>query len=400
MAIQSAAAAGPQLPSGQVTERAARFLPGLRLLAAGIVGLLAGVALAVVASRQSHGAAVALVVLCVLVFIASGLVLAGLTPVVPGQARVVQLFGRYRGTIRDSGLQWVNPFTRRIAVSTRIRNQESAQAKVNDADGNPIEIAAVVVWQVADTASAIYSVDDYTQFVTIQTETAVRHIASSYPYTSRREGELSLRDNADEITGRLSAEIAARVAPAGVHIIESRLTRLSYAAEIAQAMLRQQQASAVVGARRTIVEGAVGMVQLALQRLQERGHRRAGRGAQGLDGLQPARGPVQRAGHPAGRQHRHPLPVTAAHDHRHGTAVTERKSVLLRLDPAVHDALARWAGDELRSTNAQIEFLLRRALADAGRLPGRARPMRPRGRPPAASRTGTSPPPPGEDQPG
>ncbi len=127
-------------------------------------------------------------VLCVLIFIASGLALAGLTPVVPGQARVVQLFGRYRGTIRDSGLQWVNPFTRRIAVSTRIRNQESAQAKVNDADGNPIEIAAVVVWQVADTASAIYSVDDYTQFVTIQTETAVRHIASSYPYTSRHEG--------------------------------------------------------------------------------------------------------------------------------------------------------------------------------------------------------------------
>ena len=269
MAIQSAAAAGPQLPSGQVSERAARFLPGLRLLAAGIVGLLAGVALAVVASRQSHGAAAALVVVCVLIFIASSLVLAGLTPVVPGQARVVQLFGRYRGTIREPGLQWVNPFTRRIAVSTRIRNQESAQAKVNDADGNPIEIAAVVVWQVADTASAIYSVDDYTQFVTIQTETAVRHIASSYPYTSRREGELSLRDNAEQITSRLSAEIAARVAPAGVHIIESRLTRLSYAAEIAQAMLRQQQASAVVGARRTIVEGAVGMVQLALQRLQE-----------------------------------------------------------------------------------------------------------------------------------
>jgi regulator of protease activity HflC (stomatin/prohibitin superfamily) len=181
----------------------------------------------------------------------------------------VQLFGRYRGTIRDPGLQWVNPFTRRIAVSTRIRNQESAQAKVNDADGNPIEIAAVVVWQVADTARAIYSVDAYTQFVTIQTETAVRHIASSYPYTSRREGELSLRDNADEITGKLSAEIAARVAPAGVRIIESRLTRLSYAPEIAQAMLRQQQANAVVGARQRIVEGAVGMVQLALQRLQD-----------------------------------------------------------------------------------------------------------------------------------
>ena len=271
MAIRTAAAAGPQLPGPPVTERAARSLPGLRILVAGIVAILAGVAIAVVASHQSHGVAVALVVLCVLIFIASGLALAGLTPVVPGQARVVQLFGRYRGTIRDPGLQWVNPFTRRIVVSTRIRNQESAQAKVNDADGNPIEIAAVVVWQVADTASAIYSVDDYTQFVTIQTETAVRHIASSYPYTSRHEGGLSLRDNADEVTGELSTEITARVASAGVHIIESRLTRLSYAPEIAQAMLRQQQASAVVGARQRIVEGAVGMVQLALQRLQDEG---------------------------------------------------------------------------------------------------------------------------------
>ena len=271
MATQTAVAAGPRPPDRQVTEGEARFLPGVRMLAAGIVLLLAGVALAVVASHLSHGATVALVVLCVLIFITGGLMLRGLTSVVPGQARVIQLFGRYRGTIRDSGLQWVNPFTLRIAVSTRIRNQESAQAKVNDAEGNPIEIAAVVVWQVSDTARAIYSVDDYTQFVTIQTETAVRHIASSYPYTSRREGEVSLRDNADEVTGELSTEIAARVAPAGVRIIESRLTRLSYAPEIAQAMLRQQQASAVVGARQRIVEGAVGMVQLALQRLQDEG---------------------------------------------------------------------------------------------------------------------------------
>jgi hypothetical protein len=271
MATQNAAAGGPELPAQRVTETVARFLPGLRMLVAGIVLLLAGVALVVQASHQSHGVAMALTLLCVLIFIASALALAGLTPVVPGQARVVQLFGRYRGTIRDSGLQWVNPFTRRIAVSTRIRNQESAQAKVNDADGNPIEIAAVVVWQVQDTASAVYSVDDFTPFVTIQTETAVRHIASSYPYDNRGSGKLSLRDNADEITQKLSAEIAARVAPAGVHIIESRLTRLSYAPEIAQAMLRQQQASAVVGARARIVEGAVGMVRLALERLKEEG---------------------------------------------------------------------------------------------------------------------------------
>jgi regulator of protease activity HflC (stomatin/prohibitin superfamily) len=165
----------------------------------------------------------------------------------------------------------VNPFAKRRQVSTRIRNLETPQAKVNDADGNPIEIAAVVVWQVADTALAIYAVDNFERFVAIQAETAVRHIASTYAYDTRGSGELSLRDNADEITGQLTAEISARVAAAGVLIIESRLTRLSYAPEIAQAMLRQQQASAVVGARQRIVEGAVGMVQLALQRLDEEG---------------------------------------------------------------------------------------------------------------------------------
>ena len=255
----------------QVTERVARFWPGVRMLVLGIVLIPAGVAVLVVESHYRHGVADLLLTLGVLLFVASSFVLAGLTPIAPGRARVVQLFGRYRGTVRESGMQWVNPFTKRIVVSTRIRNQESAQAKVNDADGNPIEIAAVVVWQVHDTASAVYSVDDFTQFVTIQTETAVRHIASSYPYDNRGSGALSLRDNADEITQQLSAEVAIRVRPAGVHIIESRLTRLSYAPEIAQAMLRQQQASAVVGARQRIVEGAVGMVKLALERLQEEG---------------------------------------------------------------------------------------------------------------------------------
>ena len=271
VATQNAPAAGPELPRPPVTERVARFLPGLPMLALGIVLILAGIVLIVLASHQSGGTNKALIWLGVLVFIVASLMLGGLTPVVPGRPRVVQLFGKYRGTIREPGLQWVNPFTKRIVVSTRIRNQESAQAKVNDADGNPIEIAAVVVWQVQDTASALYSVDDYTQFVTIQTETAVRHIASSYPYDNRGSGALSLRDNAEDITGQLSDEIADRVRAAGVHIIESRLTRLSYAAEIAQAMLRQQAASAVVGARQRIVEGAVGMVKLALERLQEEG---------------------------------------------------------------------------------------------------------------------------------
>jgi regulator of protease activity HflC (stomatin/prohibitin superfamily) len=257
--------------SQQVTERRARFLPGLQMLVLGIIVLAAGIAVLWLASRSSGDAKTGLIWLGALLILAGAGVLRGLTPVVPGRSHVVQLFGKYRGTIREPGLQWVNPFTNRIVVSTRIRNQESAQLKVNDADGNPIEIAAVVVWQVQDTAHAIYAVDDYRHFVTVQTETAVRHTASSYPYDNRGSGALSLRDNADEITGRLSAELSERTKSAGVQIIETRLTRLSYAPEIAQAMLRQQQASAVVGARQRIVEGAVGMVRLALERLEEEG---------------------------------------------------------------------------------------------------------------------------------
>ena len=269
MAVQTSAGTGQQLAAPPVAEYQARATRGTKVLVGGIVLVIVGVVVLVNANKQTGATKTALVWLGVLLIIIATAGLAGLTPVAPGQARVLQLFGKYRGTVREPGMQWVNPFTRRIRVSTRIRNHETAQAKVNDADGNPIEIAAVVVWQVQDTAKAIYAVDEYVKFVAIQTETAVRHTASSYPYTSQDGSALSLRDNADEITQRLSAEIAARVASAGVTIIESRLTRLSYAAEIAQAMLRQQQASAVVGARMTIVEGAVSMVRLALQRLEE-----------------------------------------------------------------------------------------------------------------------------------
>ena len=270
MSAQAPVGPGQELAVRQVAESKAWSVPGVRVLVLGIATLLAGIALLVLGITSSPGAGrTTLIVAAVLLLIAAELARRGLTSVVAGEARAVQLFGRYRGTIRAPGLHWVNPFARRRRVSTRIRNQETAVAKVNDADGNPIEIAAVVVWQVQDTAKAIYAVDDFPKFVAIQTETAVRHTASSYPYTSRVEGELSLRDNADEITQRLSDEIAVRVRPAGVTIVESRLTRLSYAPEIAQAMLRQQQANAVVGARQRIVEGAVGMVQLALQRLQE-----------------------------------------------------------------------------------------------------------------------------------
>jgi regulator of protease activity HflC (stomatin/prohibitin superfamily) len=205
-----------------------------------------------------------------LLLLLAALLLAGLTSVAPGTARVVQLFGRYAGTMRTPGLRWVNPFTRRPHISTRLRNHETATEKVNDADGNPIEIAAVVVWQVADTARAVYEVDNFVTFVGTQAETAVRHIASQYPYDARHEGQLSLRENVAQITGELSAEIAERVAPAGVHILESRLSRLSYAPEVARAMLQRQQADAVVAARKIIVDGAVSMVELALDRLAER----------------------------------------------------------------------------------------------------------------------------------
>jgi regulator of protease activity HflC (stomatin/prohibitin superfamily) len=247
-------------------------VPGIPVLALGIVLVLAGIGMFIAGGAGGSGAGrVVLIVIGIVVILVAVAAFIGLTPVVAGEARVVQLFGRYQGTVRTPGMQWVNPLAVRRRVSVRIRNLETTQAKVNDADGNPIEIAAVVVWQVRDTAQALYAVDDYPAFVAIQTETAVRHIASSYPYSSGREGELSLRENAEEITGKLSAEIGDRVRAAGVAIIESRLTRLSFAPEIAQAMLRQQQASAVVGARRTIVEGAVGMVRLALQRLDEEG---------------------------------------------------------------------------------------------------------------------------------
>jgi regulator of protease activity HflC (stomatin/prohibitin superfamily) len=251
-------------------ERAAWYIPGLMLILGNLVVLVAAILLLWQSVVQKGATSAVFAVLGTVLAIAFFIVLRGIIVVAPGRAHVVQLFGKYKGTVREPGMQWVNPFSDRIPISTRIRNLETAQAKVNDADGNPIEIAAVVVWQVEDTAQATYSVDDFLTFVAIQAETAVRHIASSYPYDARGvEGVLSLRDNADEITGRLSAELSDRVRAAGVQVIETRLTRLSYAAEIAGAMLRQQQAAAVVGARAKIVEGAVGMVRMALQRLDE-----------------------------------------------------------------------------------------------------------------------------------
>jgi hypothetical protein len=270
MSAQTQTTATPlYTPPVPLNEHEAWFIRGVAFL---LIDLVLWVVMGVLFWQSAvHGGPVkaVFIILGIVFAIVAGFVLRGLVIVAPGRAHVIQLFGNYKGTIRQPGMQFVNPFAVRIQVSTRIRNLETAQTKVNDADGNPIEIAAVVVWQVKDTAQATYSVDDYAKFVAIQAETAVRHIASSYPYDSRGTDALSLRENAEEITGKLTDELNQRVLAAGVEVIETRLTRLSYAAEIAQAMLRQQQASAVVGARSKIVEGAVGMVKMALERLDE-----------------------------------------------------------------------------------------------------------------------------------
>ena len=266
----------PTMPEPHVREKVAFGSSGLPVLGLAVLVHLVAIALVLIGVFRLAGAdgdapmpGIVLVVLGALLFVGGGILSGGLIMVAPGEARVIQFFGRYVGTVRTDGLRWINPFTFRRRISTRIRNHETAVTKVNDADGNPIEIAAVVVWRITDTARAVFEVDDYDEFVNIQAETAVRHIATSYPYDAHGDNELSLRENASEITEKLSVEIAARVEAAGVEVIESRLTHLAYAQEIAGAMLRRQQAGAVVAARQRIVEGAVGMVQLALKELAE-----------------------------------------------------------------------------------------------------------------------------------
>jgi len=194
----------------------------------------------------------------------------GLTVVNPNEAKVIQLFGVYKGSIKEPGFWWVNPLSTRRRVSLRIRNFESGKLKVNDHDGNPIEIAAVVVWRVVETAEAIFQVDDYEHFVHVQSESALRNLATRYPYDAHEPDQMSLRTSVVEIAHRLRDEIQERLAKAGVEVIESRFTHLAYAPEIASAMLRRQQASAIIAARQKIVEGAVGMVEMALDLLNEK----------------------------------------------------------------------------------------------------------------------------------
>ncbi len=252
----------------QVVEREAGAANGFLGLTVTVVLLLGGTALVVYGGSSE----LVLPLVAGLLALALGAVLAfGLQAVQPNQARVLTLFGSYAGSLRSAGFWWVNPFTSKKPVSLRVRNFTSERVKVNDADGNPVEIAAVVVWRVAESAKAVFDVDDYEQFVGIQSETALRGLATRYPYDASGQDRPSLRENPDELADALRKELEQRLEVAGVDVIEARLTHLAYAPEIAQAMLRRQQAQAVVSARRLIVEAAVGMVEDALNGLSERG---------------------------------------------------------------------------------------------------------------------------------
>jgi len=255
---------------------------GASVLAPGIVAfvvLVAGViGAAIMAERQSRmggdgGANLwgFLIALCMLLNLANVLIMTGLTVVAPNTAKVVVLFGTYKGTIKAQGFWWVNPFSKRTEISPRTRNKVTPTIKVNDIRGNPIEIGAVVVWRVVDTARASFDVDSYSGFVDTQCESAVRHMASTYSYDTVAEHEMSLRGSTNEVSKSLMTELQVRVAQAGIIIEETRLSHLAYAPEIAGAMLRRQQADAVVSARFRIVEGGAGMVESALEHLEKCG---------------------------------------------------------------------------------------------------------------------------------
>ncbi|WP_326562836.1 SPFH domain-containing protein [Micromonospora sp. NBC_01796] len=244
-------------------ERVVFRMSGFLMIA--VLVVLAAAAAGVLVAVGNDGAIVATAVTYAVLAAIAG---TGFTIVNPNNAQVVQFFGRYVGTIRDAGFHWTMPLTARTQVTLRVRNFETARLKVSDADGNPVEIAAVVVWRVVDAAKAVFAVDDHVEYVAVQAETAVRHLATSYPYEAHDSGRASLRDSA-VVSEELTHELRERSEMAGVEVLESRTTHLAYAPEIAQAMLARQQASAIVGARYKIVEGAVGMVSLALDKLRE-----------------------------------------------------------------------------------------------------------------------------------
>jgi regulator of protease activity HflC (stomatin/prohibitin superfamily) len=238
--------------------------PGLGMLALFLGGLVLGGLMFFGGAGMSSPF---FIILGIVLGILSVFGLTGLFTVSPNEAKVLQLFGNYKGTVREPGLRWVNPFYTKRSISLRVRNFESERLKVNDLDGNPIEIAAVVVWRVVDTAEALFHVDNYDNFVHVQSESAVRNMALSYPYDAHGEGDISLRSHTAEIAEHLKSEIQERLTKAGVEVMEARISHLAYAPEIAHAMLQRQQASAVIAARQKIVEGAVGMVEMALKLL-------------------------------------------------------------------------------------------------------------------------------------
>ena len=248
------------LPPSVLNDRIVATVAGLPALALWIVGL---VGLIFLVPRVPFVAVPALVVLIVCVF--------GFFINQPNQAKVMQLFGHYVGTTRDAGLRWANPFYTKRTISLRVRNFESTKLKVNDLDGSPIEIAAVVVWQVTNSAQACFQVDDYESFVHIQSEAALRALATSYPYDQHEGDQISLRSHSHEVAEQLQKEVQHKLEMAGVLVLDTRITHLAYAPEIAQAMLQRQQAGAIIAARQRIVEGAVGMVELALAQLSARG---------------------------------------------------------------------------------------------------------------------------------
>ena len=245
-------------------ETVARTTSGYPMLAVLPITIVTGIAGAALLSG------VAVKILAVVITVMACVCLAGFYMVAPNEGRVLQLFGQYVGTDRALGLRWANPFYSKQRVSLRIRNFESGQLKVNDSAGNPIEIAAVVVWRVVDTAEAVFEVDDYEDYVAIQSEAAIRNMATSYPYDDHEGESITLRGSANEIGDILKAEVQERLGKAGVEVLEARISHLAYAPEIASAMLQRQQASAIVAARSKIVEGAVSMVEAALDQLTQR----------------------------------------------------------------------------------------------------------------------------------
>jgi regulator of protease activity HflC (stomatin/prohibitin superfamily) len=250
-----------------IRERAAASLPGLPVL---LVVLVAIGFLVYALIAQPFGDSVATIITEALLIVVFCFLAGGVFVVNPNEGRVLQLFGDYVGTATTAGLRWANPFYTKKRISLRVRNFESTKLKVNDLEGNPIEIAAVVVWRVVDTAEAIFEVDDYQNFVKVQSEAAVRNLATSYKYDAHEEDQMSLRGNTIAVADHMKKEIQDRLAKAGVEVLEARISHLAYAPEIAQAMLQRQQAGAIIAARQRIVEGAVGMVQMALDMLSQR----------------------------------------------------------------------------------------------------------------------------------